>query len=56
MSYEDQVYHRQRAEQCRTMAGLASDPEVRRRHQELAQLHAGRLVSTNLMPGDLAVG
>ena len=46
MGYEDQIYHRQRAEQCRGMAELAADPEVRRRHQELARLHAGRAVAT----------
>ena len=56
MSYEDQIYHRQRAEQCRTMAEHASDPEVKRRHQELAQLHAGRAVSLSPAAGELAAG
>lgn len=42
MGYDEQIYHRQRAEQCRVQAELASDPEVRKRHKELAQLHAGR--------------
>jgi hypothetical protein len=42
MSYEDHIYHRERAKHCRDMAELASDPEVRRRHEELASLHAGR--------------
>lgn len=56
MGYEDQVYHRQRAEQCRSMAELASDPEIRRRHQQLAQLHAGRTVSANLTESDAALG
>jgi len=41
MAYDEQIYHRQRAEQCRTLAEHASDPEVRKRHTELAQLHAG---------------
>ncbi|MGZ2412879.1 hypothetical protein ACUXST_002321 [Sphingomonas sp. F9_3S_D5_B_2] len=45
MSYEDQVYHRLRAEQCRSMSEHASDPEVRRRHEELARLHAGRVMT-----------
>jgi hypothetical protein len=42
MSYENQSYHRQREEQCRSMAEHASDPDVRRRHEELASLHASR--------------
>ena len=42
MSYEDHLYHRQREEHCRSMAQLANDPDVRRRHQELAGLHASR--------------
>ena len=42
MSYEDHVYHQERARQCQSMADSASDPDIRRRHQELASLHAGR--------------
>lgn len=42
MSYEHQRYHREREQHCRTMAELASNPEVRRRHEELANLHATR--------------
>lgn len=42
MNYEDTAYHRQREQHCRAMAELASDPDVRRRHEELASLHAGR--------------
>jgi hypothetical protein len=42
MSYEDHAYHRERERHCRAMAKLANDPEVRRRHEELASLHAGR--------------
>jgi len=42
MSYESHIYHRQREQHCRSMAELANDPEVRRRHEELASLHAGR--------------
>jgi hypothetical protein len=56
MGYEDQVYHRQRAEQCRSMAELASDPEIRRRHQQLAQLHASRTVSGQLTEGEAVFG
>ena len=44
MSYKDQLYHRDREQHWRTMAELASDPDIRRRHQELAELHAGRAV------------
>ena len=43
MSYEDMAYHRQREQHCREMAESALDPDVRRRHEELADLHAGRL-------------
>jgi hypothetical protein len=42
MSQDDHTYHRQREQHCRTMAKLAKDPEVRRRHEQLASLHAGR--------------
>jgi hypothetical protein len=42
MSLQHQTYHREREQHCREMAELASDPEVRRRHEELASLHAGR--------------
>jgi hypothetical protein len=42
MRYDDHTYHRERERHCRTMAELASDPDVRRRHEELASLHAGR--------------
>ena len=42
MSYEHHIYHLERERHCREMAALASDPEVRRRHEELASLHAGR--------------
>jgi len=55
MGYEDQIYHRQRAEQCRTMAELASDLEVRRRHQQLARLHAGRAIDASVT-GEVTVG
>jgi len=43
MSEEDLAYHRQREQHCRELAQTASDPEVRRRHEELARLHASRL-------------
>lgn len=42
MSYEDMAYHRQREQHCRELAEIASDPDVRRRHEELADLHASR--------------
>ena len=43
MSYQDMAYHRQREQHCREMAETASDPDVRRRHRELADLHASRV-------------
>jgi hypothetical protein len=42
MSREIQIYHQEREQHCRAMAQSASDPEVRRRHEELASLHADR--------------
>ena len=42
MSEEHHIYHLERAQRCREMAELASDPAVRQRHEELASLHAGR--------------
>jgi len=44
MSYEQLNYHREREQQCREMAESAADPDVRRRHEELADLHASRLL------------
>jgi hypothetical protein len=38
----DHLYHRERERQCRDLAKLATDPEIRRRHEELAELHASR--------------
>lgn len=43
MSYDDMAYHREREQQCRELAETASDPDVRRRHEELADLHASRI-------------
>lgn len=51
MSYEHQIYHREREQRCREMAALASDPEIRRRHEELAALHAGRAALYNVASG-----
>lgn len=42
MTYEQVAYHRQREQHCRELAEGATDPEVRRRHEELADLHASR--------------
>ncbi len=42
MTHDDRTYHRERERHCRTMAELAEDPDVRRRHEELASLHADR--------------
>ncbi len=48
MSQEDHLYHRNRERQCRSMAQLANDPEVRRRHEELASLHASRAMQSGV--------
>ena len=42
MGYQEMAYHRQREQRCREMAESATDPDVRRRHVELANLHASR--------------
>jgi hypothetical protein len=47
MTYEDLNYHRERERHCRSMAELAKDGEVRRRHEELAELHASRASAAN---------
>ena len=52
MSAEDHAYHRDREQQCRELARNASDPDVRRRHEELAELHAGRAALAS--PGELS--
>jgi len=54
MSYEDQNYHRSREQQCRGMAERASDPDVRRRHEELAELHASRAAQLDGIDSDAA--
>jgi hypothetical protein len=45
MTYEDHVYHREREQQCRELAERCADPDIRRRHFELAELHASRAAS-----------
>lgn len=42
MGFDDPGYHRERERQCRTLAERATDPDICRRHEELAELHAGR--------------
>jgi len=42
MNNELMAYHRQREQHCREMAESATDSKVRRRHEELADLHASR--------------
>ena len=47
MSHNDHVYHQERELHCRGMAAQARDPDVRRRHEELASLHAARAFRSN---------
>ena len=51
MRYHDQDYHRERERHCRSMAELANDPDVRRRHEELANLHATRAAQASSAAG-----
>jgi hypothetical protein len=48
MTFDDdhQLYHRQREQHCRAQAETAADPDIRRRHEELAALHASRAESS----------
>jgi hypothetical protein len=53
LDQDDHLYHVERAEHCRAMAAMASDPEVRRRHEQLASLHAARAALFGVpAPGD----
>jgi len=45
MTYDDHLYHTERERQCRDLGEGALDPDVRRRHFELAELHASRAAS-----------
>ena len=42
MRSDDRLYHQRRERHCRELAERAANPEVRRRHEELAALHAER--------------
>lgn len=35
----ERAFHMERAQHCRKMAGEASDPAVRRLHEQLAEFH-----------------
>ena len=50
MNLENQAYHRQCEQHCREMAQTATDPDVRRRHEELADLHASRASAASEFP------
>jgi hypothetical protein len=47
MSSTDLAYHRQREQQCRSMGEISFNPEVRRRHEELAGLHTGKIAMSS---------
>ena len=51
MSYEQHLYHAERERQCRDLGERATDTDVRRRHFELADLHASRAAEYNLAAG-----
>ncbi len=40
MRDDDHSFHRSRERHCRELAERATDPDIRRRHTELAELHA----------------
>ena len=41
---EERAFHLERAAQCRQMAEDASDPAVRRLHEQLAEFHEAEVV------------
>jgi hypothetical protein len=55
MTNGDQEYLRMRADQCRKLAAAAADPDIRRRHEELAQLHASAAAKSHTV-GNEATG
>lgn len=55
MTYHDHDYHRERERHCRSMAELAEDPDVRRRHEQLADLHAMRAAQSNRAAGTTGI-
>ena len=57
MSEAIYLYHSERERHCRSMAELASDAEVRSRHEALADLHAERAAQfSESSGGDPAAG
>ena len=50
MTQDNLAYHRKREQHCREMAQTASDPDIRRRHEELAALHADRASQYESVP------
>ncbi len=54
MTDDDDNYHRERERHCRSMAELTDDPDVRRRHEQLANLHAMRASQSNRASGATA--
>ena len=54
MNYDNHQYHLERERHCRSLAELASDPDVRRRHVELAELHASRASQSGVEGGTLS--
>lgn len=55
MGNDIHLYHREREQHCRAMAELAQDPDIRRRHEELASLHAGRAALYGSVPSEGAL-
>jgi hypothetical protein len=55
MTYEDHLYHTERERQCRELGESSPDPDIRRRHLELAELHAGRAASSMPIPSAIQV-
>ena len=56
MSNDDLNFHRERERDCRSRAELASSPDVRRRHEELAELHASRVAQFDGFETDADAG
>ncbi|MGH6659382.1 MAG: hypothetical protein ACREBP_07500 [Sphingomicrobium sp.] len=44
---KEQRYHLERERQCRDMALKSTSPQIRRRHEELAEMHHGQAAEEN---------
>jgi hypothetical protein len=46
--HDERQYHRRREQHCREQAASATDPAIRKCHEQLADLHAAALLAVAL--------